>query len=67
MTDDIKAELDRTNPSVPITPPAGWQPSQQTQQLLQQYLQQQQYAAAIQARRAAAAAPAPTGKAPQGR
>lgn len=67
VTDDIKAELDRTNPSVPVTPPAGWQPSQQTQQLLQQYLQQQQYAAAIQARRAAAAAPAPTGKAPQGR
>ncbi|WP_242139040.1 MULTISPECIES: OmpH family outer membrane protein [unclassified Sphingomonas] len=69
VTDDIKAELDRTNPTVAFTPPAGWQPSQQTQQLLQQY-QQLAYISAMQRQRAAggaAAAPAAGAKAPQGR
>lgn len=64
VTDDIKAELDRTTPSVPTMPPAGWQPSQQTQQLLQQYLQQQQYAAQLRAQQARSAAPPATGTAP---
>lgn len=69
VTDAIKAELDRANPTVTITPPAGWQPSQQTQQLLQQY-QQLAYASAMQRARAAGtapAAPAAGAKAPQGR
>ena len=71
VTDDIKAELDRANPTVAFTPPAGWQPSQQTQQLLQQY-QQLAYMSAMQRQRAAggaapAAAPAAGAKTPQGR
>lgn len=69
VTDAIKAELDRANPTVPFTPPVGWQPSQQTQQLLQQY-QQLAYISAMQRQRAAGATPAApaTGtKAPQGR
>lgn len=68
VTDDIKAELDRTVPTVSTTPPANYQPGQQTQQLLQAYLQQQQYAAAVRAQQARGAAPAtPPGKTPQGR
>lgn len=71
VTDDIKAELDRTVPTVTITPPNGWQPAQQTLQLLQRYRQaiaaQQQRAA--QAGPAAGAAPAPAAPAaaPAGR
>lgn len=65
VTDDVKAELDRTVPTVTITPPAGWQPAQQTLQLLQRYRQaiaaQQQRAAQAPA---AGAAPAPAAPAP---
>lgn len=39
VTKDVIAELDRQTPSVPITPPANWQPSQDTVTLLQQYRQ----------------------------
>lgn len=39
ITRDIIAEIDRTTPSVPVTPPANWQPQQQTVELLQQYRQ----------------------------
>jgi hypothetical protein len=65
VTDDVKAELDRTVPTVTITPPNGWQPAQQTLQLLQRYRQaiaaQQQRA---QQAPAAGAAPAPAAPAP---
>lgn len=69
LTDDIKAELDRQTPSVSVTPPANWQPSQQTGQLFQRY-QQLVYYSAMQ-RQQGAAAPAtgatPSKTAPQGR
>lgn len=39
ITRDIIAEIDRTTPTVSITPPANWQPQQQTVELLQQYRQ----------------------------
>lgn len=74
VTDDIKAELDRTTPSVSVAPPANWQASQQTIQLLQQY-QQAVYAQAVRQAQAqgqpqpaapAGAAPAKPGK-PVGR
>ncbi|MEO5867955.1 MAG: OmpH family outer membrane protein, partial [Sphingomonas sp.] len=71
VTGDIKAELDRTVPSVSIAAPANWQPSQQAVQLLQQY---EQAVAAQAAQRgnapapaAGAKVPAPTGKKPTGR
>ncbi len=74
VTDDIKAELDRAVPTVTITPPAGWQPQQQTVQLLQRYRQavaaQQQRAqqqAGAAAPGTASATPAPAGRRPQGR
>lgn len=73
VTDDIKAELDRTVPTVTITPPTGWQPAQQTLQLLQRYRQavaaQQQRAqqAAPAGTAPAAATPAPAGRRPTGR
>lgn len=63
VTDDIKAELDRTTPSVSIAPPANWQPAQQTVQLLQQY-QQLVYAQAVRQAQAGAAAPATGAPAP---
>lgn len=69
VTDDIKAELDRATPTVAFTPPANWQPSQQTQQLLQQY-QQLVYISALQAQQRArqgAATPGAAAKAPAGR
>ena len=71
MTRDVIAEIDRSTPTVPVTPPANWQPTQETVQLLQQY---RQIVAANAQRRAQAApaagtpaAPAPAGKAPTGR
>jgi|UniRef100_UPI0035C994FA Skp family chaperone for outer membrane proteins len=70
VTDAIKAALDAATPTVPITPPAGWQPSQQTVQLQQQF-QQLVYLSALrraQAQQAGApAAPAAGTKAPTGR
>ena len=56
ITRDIIAEIDRTTTTVPITPPAGWQPQQQTVELLQQY---RQLVYANAARRQQAGAPAP--------
>ena len=68
LTDEIKAELDRQAPTVSVTPPANWQPSQQTGQLFQRY-QQLVYYSAMQRQQGAAAAPAGTApkNAPQGR
>lgn len=70
VSDDIKAELDRSLPTVSITPPANWQPQQQTVQLLQQY-QQVAFAQAQQRAQApggaAPARPATRTPAPQGR
>lgn len=70
MTDEIKAALDAATPTVSITPPANWQPSQQTAQLQQQF-QQLVYLSAVrraQAQQAGgAAAPAAGAKAPSGR
>ena len=68
LTDEIKAELDRQTPSVSVTPPANWQPSQQTGQLFQRY-QQLAYYSAMQRQQGGAAAPAaaPGKTAPQGR
>lgn len=63
VSDDIKAELDRTNPTLPIAPPANWQPSQQTLQL-QQSFQQLVYLAAVQRARQAQAGGAPATPAP---
>jgi Skp family chaperone for outer membrane proteins len=63
LTDEIKAELDRQTPTVPVTPPAGWQPSQQTGQLFQRY-QQLVYYSAMQRQQQGAAAPA-AGPAPK--
>ncbi|MEY3633730.1 MAG: hypothetical protein RLZZ61_140 [Pseudomonadota bacterium] len=66
VTAAITAELDKTVPSVMITPPAGWRPSrqigalyQQIQQLISAATQQAQAAAATQARPAAAPAAQP--------
>lgn len=69
LTDEIKAELDRQTPSVPVTPPAGWQPSQQTGQLFQRYQQLVYYSAMQQRQQGAAATPGatPPKNAPQGR
>ncbi|MEG3175060.1 OmpH family outer membrane protein [Sphingomonas sp. RB3P16] len=70
VTDDIKAALDAAAPTVPITPPANWQPSQQTVQLQQQF-QQLVYMSAIRRAQAqggaAPAAPAAGAKSPSGR
>jgi Skp family chaperone for outer membrane proteins len=63
VTPAITAELDKSVPSVTITPPSGWRPSrqigalyQQIQQLISAATQQAQAAAAAQARSAAPAA-----------
>ena len=63
VTPAITAELDKSVPSVTITPPPGWRPSrqigalyQQIQQLISAATQQAQAAAAAQARSAAPAA-----------
>jgi len=61
ITRDIIAEIDRTTTTVPIAPPANWQPQQQTVELLQQY---RQLVYANAARRQQAGAPAPAGAAP---
>lgn len=58
VTSAVKAELDRTTPTVTITPPANWQPGQQTVQLQQQY-QQLVYLSALQQQRQAQAGGAP--------
>lgn len=61
VTTAITAELDRTVPSVPITPPATWRASRQIGALYQQIQQLFSNAAQMQAAQAAAqpAAPAP--------
>jgi len=58
VTNEIKAALDAAAPTVPVTPPAGYQPSQQTQQLQQQF-QQLVYLAAVRRAQAQAAGGAP--------
>jgi Skp family chaperone for outer membrane proteins len=58
VTDDIRTAVDAAAPTVPVTPPANWQPSQQDAQLLQQYFQ----IANAQAQRAQQAAPTPGAK-----
>lgn len=58
VTDDIKAALDVAAPTVPFTPPANWQPSQQTVQLQQQF-QQLVYLSAVRRAQAQAAGGAP--------
>ncbi|TPG54150.1 OmpH family outer membrane protein [Sphingomonas glacialis] len=63
MTDEIKAALDAASPTVSITPPANWQPSQQTVQLQQQF-QQLVYLSAVRRAQAQQAGGAPTGAAP---
>jgi Skp family chaperone for outer membrane proteins len=65
LTTDIKAELDRTTPSVSISPPANYQPSQQTIQLLQGY-QQYKYATALRQAQAQQGTPAAPAAAPAG-
>ncbi len=71
ITRDIIAEIDRSTPSVSITPPANWQPQQQTVELLQQY-RQLVYANAARRQQSGApatgaAAPAAPATSPQGR
>jgi Skp family chaperone for outer membrane proteins len=74
ITDDVKNQIDLAAPTVPTTPPAGWQPSQQAVQLLQQYNQAVQIQQ-MRAARAAQSGAAPTatagkpaaGKQPAGR
>jgi Skp family chaperone for outer membrane proteins len=65
ITDEIAGPLNTRLPQVSITPPANWQPAQQTVELFQDVQQvllaaavQQQQAAANQAQQPAAAAPA---------
>jgi len=57
ITEAITAELDRSVPSVTVSPPANWQPSETTVRLQQQINELQQMAAAQRAN-APAAAPA---------
>jgi len=66
VTEAITAELDKAIPSVPITPPANWQPQQGTMQFLQQYSQAIQQAAAAQQAQGGAPAAAPRPAAPAG-
>lgn len=63
ITDSVTAELDKALPTAPITPPANWQPSEQTVQFLQAV---EQIAEANRARAAQqqAQAPRPAGAAP---
>jgi Skp family chaperone for outer membrane proteins len=60
VTNDIRAALDAAAPTVPVTPPANFQPTQQDAQLLQQY--QVAYSNAIRAQQQQG--PAPTGTKP---
>jgi len=64
ITRDIIAEIDRTTPSVPVTPPANWQPQQQTVELLQQYRQLVYANASRRAQSGAPDAAAPAATAP---
>jgi Skp family chaperone for outer membrane proteins len=69
VTAALKAELDRTTPTVAITPPANWRPTQQTLQLLQQYQQLVARAAQVRAAQSQQQPPAAAGTtpAPEGR
>lgn len=61
ITSAIVAEIDKTLPTVGITPPEGWQPSRETVQIQQQLVQIAQvraYQAAAAQQQAGAAAPA---------
>lgn len=61
----ITAEIDKTTPTVPITPPADWQPSRDTLQIQQQLVQIAQMRAYQQAQQAQqGAAPAAAGTRP---
>jgi Skp family chaperone for outer membrane proteins len=60
VTSSITAALDQTVPSVSITPPANYQPSQTGVELYREIQQLRQLAAAQQAQQPAAAAAAPT-------
>ena len=65
LTQAVTAEIDTSLPTANITPPANWQPSQETVQLLQQYQQLVQLAVQRQqAQQAAGAAARPAGAAP---
>jgi Skp family chaperone for outer membrane proteins len=69
ISDSITAELDRSIPSVGITPPANWQPTESAVRLQQQINELSQLAAAQRANTAPSAA-APAAKPqtqPQGR
>lgn len=66
VTSAITAELDRLMPTAPITPPANWQPAQQTVQLQQQF-QRLVYLQAIQRAQGAAAPAAAAKPQPKGR
>lgn len=68
LTQKIMTALNTRVPQVSITPPAGWQPSQQTVQLYQD-VQQVLLAAAARQQQAGATAPAqqPAAKAPAGK
>ena len=59
LTEAVIAEIDRTTPSVAITPPANWQPSQDTLQLLNQY-RQAVYVNELRRQQAAKGGAAPT-------
>lgn len=74
VTTNITTELDRLLPSVPVTPPANFQPTRANQQLLQQVEQYRQLIAAQAGRTPAPstttpapAAPAPAARPPAGR
>ncbi|MBO9711919.1 OmpH family outer membrane protein [Sphingomonas sp.] len=67
VTGAITTALDTLVPSVPITAPQNWNPTDETLQVLQRVQRIQQYKLAIaaaQARQAGGAAPAPAGAAP---
>jgi hypothetical protein len=66
VTSSITAALDQTVPSVSITPPANYQPSQTGVELYREIQQLRQIAAAQQAQQpAATAAPTPRPAQPQ--
>lgn len=60
ITKDITTALNGLIPSTPITPPSGWNPSEEAMQILQTLSQMQRYVAAQQG----AAGPAPAGAKP---
>jgi Skp family chaperone for outer membrane proteins len=68
ITDAITAELDRTVPTVTVTPPANWQPTETVYRLQQQINELSQLASQQRATAApAAAAPQSAPQQPQGR